>query len=201
LADCEEEMKAALTLPTSDDMARSRIKTFIGYVKRIGEQHVEAGGTKHGRPKFRSVPFFLSYFWQIHDRQVWPVYYTNSVNTMTDLNLWQPPDDVADRYLQFKRIHEELCELFSHKSGKSFHLYDVEHVFWMKGDDPKKVPTCDTPDSLETIEDEKENSHLPDSYVRRPVDGQLFLGGLQAVTWSRSQQVVRLGALHRYRGI
>jgi hypothetical protein len=167
LSECAEEMKAALTLPASDDMARSRIKTFVSYVQRIGAQHIEAGGTKHGRPKFRSVPFFLSYFWQIHDPNIWPVYYTNSVNTMVDLNLWQPTDDVADSYLQFKRVHEELAELFSHESSRSFDLYDVEHVFWMKGGRPfgdAKPPPPTTPGSTVVTNDEGV-ARLPDSYV------------------------------------
>jgi len=29
----------------------------------------------------------------------WPVYYTNSVNVITDLNLWQPTGELADDYL------------------------------------------------------------------------------------------------------
>jgi len=117
--ECDEELKAALSMPASEDMARSRIKTFTSYVKRIGEQHVEAGGTKYGRPKVSSIPFFLSYFWQIHDRKVWPVYYTNSVNTMTDMNLWQPSDDLAINYIAFKNIHEELAELFTQEIPRS----------------------------------------------------------------------------------
>ena len=41
-------------------------------------------------PKVGSIPFFLTYFWQIQAREVWPIYYTNAVQTMTDLNIWQP---------------------------------------------------------------------------------------------------------------
>jgi hypothetical protein len=52
-AECDGELKAALSKPDSEEMARSRIKTFTSYVRRIGEQHVESGGSKHGRPKLR----------------------------------------------------------------------------------------------------------------------------------------------------
>src|SRR4051812_10932598 len=82
VAECDGELKAALAKPDSEEMARSRIKTFTSFVRRIGDEHVESGGSKHGKPKLSSVPFFLSYFWQIHDRTAWPVYYTNSVNMM-----------------------------------------------------------------------------------------------------------------------
>ena len=49
---------------------------------------------------------------------------------MADLNLWTPTDDLAQDYITFKRIHEELETLFSQASGRPFDLYDVEHVFW-----------------------------------------------------------------------
>ena len=96
----------------------------------------ESGGTKHGRPKLGSVPFFVSNFWQIQEREVWPVFYTNSVNTMIDLNLWQPTDELAGDYLTYKHIHEDLASVFTRQAGRKFGLYDVEHVFWFKGGNP-----------------------------------------------------------------
>jgi len=134
--ECDQETKAAITVPANDSMASSRIKTFLGYVKRVGEQWVDAGNTKHGRPKPGSILFFLSYFWQLQNKDIWPVYYTNSVNTMVDINLWQPSGDLAADYLSFKAIHEELAKLFTQDSGETFNLYDVEHVFWYLGGDP-----------------------------------------------------------------
>jgi hypothetical protein len=136
VAECDGELKAALAEPGSEEMARSRIKTFTSYVRRIGEQHVESGGSRHGKPKLSSVPFFLSYFWQIHDRQVWPVYYTNSVNMMIDLNLWQPGEDQAENYVRFKHIHEELAAAFARDTGRKFGHWEVEHIFWFKGGNP-----------------------------------------------------------------
>jgi hypothetical protein len=168
----DQEIKAAIAVPANEDIAASRIKTFASYVKRLGDQFVEGGGTKHGRPKVSSVPFFLSYFWQIQDRATWPVFYTNSVNVMTDLNLWQPSDDLAEDYLAFKHIHEELERLFSAESGEKFGLYEVEHVFWFKGgnpfggdkpiakEHPKKEATAGPPrDYLGDVQ------RLPDSYI------------------------------------
>ncbi len=172
-AECDSELKAALQMPTDEDMARSRIKTFISYVQRIGQEFVDGGGgSKQATPKFRSAPFFLTYFWQIHDRNKWPVYYTNSVNTMTDLNLWQLGEDIAENYLLFKRIHEELGHVFADASGQQFGLYDVEHVFWFKGSNPfiegkaKKTGEHATTGVAEPLPVEEEPlSRLPESYV------------------------------------
>jgi hypothetical protein len=135
-AECDQELKAVLAMPTGEEIAKSRLRTFFSYVKRLGDEHVENGGSKHGRPKVGSVPFFVSYFWQIQDWKVWPVFYTNSVQVMDDLNLWRSSGDIADDYILFKHIHEELAKLFTEKSGKLFNLYEVEHVFWYQGGNP-----------------------------------------------------------------
>lgn len=180
LAECEQELRAAIAIPGSNEISRSRIRTFQSYVRRIGDDFVEAGGSKHGRPKVGSIPFFLSYFWQIQDWRIWPVYYTNSVNTMIDLNLWQPTEDLADDYVAFKDIHEELAALFTRESGKSFDLYGVEHVFWFKGGNPygeaKPLRTEDEDVEIRpadsAIELAPSVNRLPDSYVP-PVVGIL----------------------------
>jgi hypothetical protein len=132
----DQELRAAIRVPTNEANASLQIKTFSNYVNRIGEHHLDSGGKKSGRPKPGSVPFFLSYFWQIQERDVWPVFYTVSVHVMTDMNLWSPTGEFADDYLTYKRIHEELGQVLTRDSGKHFGLYEVEHLFWFKGGNP-----------------------------------------------------------------
>jgi hypothetical protein len=172
-SECDQEIKAAIALPTGEDIARSRIKTFHSYMRRIGNVFVEGGGTKQGRPKPGSIPFFLSYFWQIQDRTTWPVYYTNGVKTMIDLNLWQPSDELADDYIAFKRLQEELAALFSQVSKRPFDIYGVEHVLWFKGGNPyvESKPLRETEEPTppranpRAVEDATTFSRLPESYV------------------------------------
>jgi hypothetical protein len=135
-AECDKEIKAAIAVPPTEDVAQNSINAFASYVRRIGDAHVKAGGSKQGRPKPSSIPFFLSYFWQVQDRTVWPIYYTNAVKTMTALGLWKPSDDLAQSYITFKHLYEELAQKFSQASGKQFDLYGVEHVFWFVGEHP-----------------------------------------------------------------
>lgn len=169
--ECEHELRKALVAPASEEAAKVVIKAFAGYVTRVGDEYVKGGGTKHGRPKVGSVPFFLSYFWQIQDRVTWPVFYTNTVNTLADLNLWQPTGALPEDYITYKGIHEELCRLFTEASGQPFGLYEVEHVFWFKGGNPLGE---DTPLAKERTKgpvvaassaSSKPGSRLPDSYV------------------------------------
>jgi hypothetical protein len=177
--ECDQEVKTAIAVPTNEDMASSRIKTFSSYVKRIAEQHVEAGGSKHGKPNVSSVPFFLTYFWQIQERDVWPIYYTNSVNVMSDLNLWQPTGELAADYIAYKHLNETLAEVFTKEGGRSFGLYEVEHVFWLKGNNPYGVskPVVEGQGNAAgtvrkeagsgsiTIDEPKSILRLPESYV------------------------------------
>ena len=170
--ECDQEIKSAIALPANEQMASSRMKTFASYVQRLGDQWVGAGNTRHGRPKPGSIPFFLSYFWQVQDCDTWPVYYTSSVNAMVDLNLWQPSGELADDYLTYKRLHEELARLFASDVGRDFHLYDVEHVFWLKGGNPYEAAQAEeTP----AIDNERwlpgpavvtdDSTRLPETYV------------------------------------
>jgi hypothetical protein len=135
-AECDKEIKAAIAVPANEDAARSQINAFASYVRRIGDAHVKAGRSKQGRPKPSSIPFFLSYFWQVQDRHTWPIYYTNAVNTMSVLGLWKPDADLAENYIAFKHLYEDLAQKFSQASGKPFDLYGVEHVFWFVGEHP-----------------------------------------------------------------
>jgi hypothetical protein len=169
--ECDRELRKALAAPASEDMAKAMIGAFAGYVTRLGDDHVKGGGSKHGRPKVGSVPFFLSYFWQIQDRLTWPVFYTNTVNTLTDLNLWQPTGVLPEDYIAYKQLHEELCQLFTDASGQPFRLYEVEHVFWFKGgnpfgeDTPLPKERAKGPSVAVTGPSPAPGSRLPDGYV------------------------------------
>ena len=163
--ECDQELKSALAVPANEEIASSRIKTFLSYIKRLGDQWVGGGNTRYGAPKISSASFFLTYFWQIQNREVWPVYYTSSVQAMRDLNIWQPLEDVAKDYLVFKRIHEVLAKQFSEASKRLFGLYDVEHVFWFKGNGEQAMVE---PLLVETTEERivsADHEHLPESYV------------------------------------
>lgn len=171
LAQCDAELKAALPVPANEEAASSRIRTFASFVRRIGEEHLERGGPAAGKPKTGSIPFFLSYFWQIQEPEIWPVYYTNSVQVTEDANLWRPVQDLAEDYITFKLLYEELAELFTQASGRLFRLYDVEHVFWFAtnppdrgaddaGDKPKPEPQLVLSPPLLQL-----GTKLPDSFV------------------------------------
>ncbi len=136
LPECDEEVREAVKIPANEENARSRLARFEDFVHRVGQGYPKAAGKRHGGPRPVGIPFFLSYFWQIQDRHVWPIYYTNAVHSMIELGLWKPSGHIGKDYIAFKHLYEELARLFTTKSGKLFDFYGVEHVFWFTGAHP-----------------------------------------------------------------
>lgn len=164
------ELSAAIVAPDTEEIAKSRIRTFSSYVRRLGDALVESGGSKHSRPNVSSVPFFLSYFWQVQKPDRWAVYYTNSVQTLTDLNFFELQEDFGESYIQYQTLHVILQEIFTKASGRPFTLYDVEHVWWYVGQrkqeaTTKTVPIDVGPAPIEVVTVKAEWATLPDSYV------------------------------------
>lgn len=164
---CNAELQKALKAPTSEKTAKNKIINFMEYVKDLGDKHVDAGGSGYGRPRVSSVPYFLSYFWQIQKPKTWPVFYTTSVKALDNLDLWSPSGELEDDYFLFKSIHEELSTLFTKASKKEFGLYDVEHVFWFRegnplgGDRPINMAEAET----EADTPDEQLQELPESYA------------------------------------
>jgi hypothetical protein len=140
-SELDDQLRSAISEPRSEENAAASLRNFRDYVTRIGQQFVDGGGAPRSKPNPGSIPFFLSYFWQIHRPDVWPVYYTNSVQMIEGMNLWQATDDPGDDYLTYKHLYETLMGVFSEEAGRKLTLYDVEHVFWFRGGKLIAAPT------------------------------------------------------------
>jgi hypothetical protein len=179
-AEFENQLRSAIREPLTEEDAATLLRNFQSYVTRIGQQFVDSGGEPYSKPKAGSVPFFLSYFWQIHRPDIWPVYYTNSVQMIENMNLCQVTGEVGEDYLAYKHLHETLAELFAQTARRAFTLYDIEHVFWFKsgrllrGTSLSQAATTAelpaTPNAEVAVVGEKQQSldqatMLPDGYV------------------------------------
>jgi hypothetical protein len=138
-SDFDNQLKAAIREPENEGAAATQLRNFRDYVVNVGREVIETGGGPHNRPKQGSIPFFVSYFWQIQRRDVWPVYYTSTVQAIEGMDLWQATNDYGEDYVSYKRLHEALVVLFSEHTGRSFTLYNIEPVFWVKGRQPPEV--------------------------------------------------------------
>jgi hypothetical protein len=138
--ECDRELRGTIREPTNIEDAAALLRKFKAFVTRVGQQFVEKGGGLHSKPRESSVPYFVSYFWQIHNRDVWPIYYTSAVQAMASMNLWEKSGEIGNDYCTFKQLNEELVKFFADTEKRPFTLYNVEHVFWFMAErDPRSL--------------------------------------------------------------
>ncbi|PSP85946.1 hypothetical protein BRC83_02340 [Halobacteriales archaeon QS_1_68_17] len=141
--------------PESGSEAKEKIRSLEGFVERLRNEVEDL----RKAPRPGSIPYFLSYFWQIHDRDQYPIYYTSMVNALSDLAIWEPKDDVADSYAEFWELNEEIRNTLAEYTGRDIHLWTVEHAFW------HWQQRDEFDDDIEGKEGETKPATLPDSYT------------------------------------
>ena len=122
----DDLLKPAISLPSNRDEALSQMKTFYEIVSDIQGKYDD----RRKAPNPRSVPYFLTYFWQIQDADTWPIQYTSMERAFEILDVWTTSDDIIGDYDLFLDLMIELKQLFSTNSKQLFNLWKVEHVFW-----------------------------------------------------------------------
>lgn len=122
----EDLLKSTIQPPETHAEAKEKIRSVEGFVERLRN---EADDLRKA-PRPGSIPYFLSYFWQVHEPDRHPIYYTSMVNALADLAIWEPGDDLADSYAEFWTLNEEMRDALVAHSGDEIHLWTVEHVFW-----------------------------------------------------------------------
>lgn len=95
---------------------------------------------KRKAPKPSSVPYFLSYFWQINDYEKWPIFYTSLLEAFKEIGIWEQQETQKDTYKHFYHLNEEIKKVLSTYIKKKITNWDVEHAFWhYKGNTIKPV--------------------------------------------------------------
>lgn len=121
-----ELLKSSLPAPAAITQARTTIKTFARFTKDLGQYSADP----RGAPKVGSIPYFLSYFWQIQKPEEVPIYYTSMVNALSNLDIWSPSGEVDEDYVEFYKLNHEMLEYLSNQASRKLRLWDVEHAFW-----------------------------------------------------------------------
>lgn len=140
--------------PEGPTEAKEKIRSLEGFVERLRNEVDDL----RKAPRPGSIPYFLSYFWQIRDPDQYPIYYTSMVNALSDLAIWEPGDDLADSYVEFWELNEEIREELAEYTGRDIHLWTVEHVFWYWQQRDEFDEEDETSEVVST-------QTLPDSYI------------------------------------
>lgn len=124
--DLDEILKPAIRAPKSKEDACEKMQIFYKKVTEIQQLFED----RRKAPSPKSVPYFLSYFWQIQEPAVWPIQYTSLERALENLDIWTKTGDVSKDYGWFFDFLNELKNLYTNKSGRVFDLWGVEHVFY-----------------------------------------------------------------------
>lgn len=131
-------MKQSVAEPKDLPDALNKIEALDKYVSAIFNKAPD----KRKAPNPGSICYFLSYFWQIHNSQVWPVMYSSMIVSFTDIGLWEEPKSQKESYNTFFRLNEEIKQILSNHAGRNITNWEAEHSFWnfrtVKGSPPKK---------------------------------------------------------------
>jgi len=162
MTDLKNILKRVLPVPGTLTEAQKNIEDFAIFIRELAKYSQDL----RGAPKVGSIPFFLSYFWQIQASEKFPVYYTSMVSALNDTGIWSPKGNVAEDYISFYELNQELLSILSSYAGKTLHLWDVEHAFWYCGQSQVQPPVESTKKTPQPSEKEVSPAKdLPDSYI------------------------------------
>jgi hypothetical protein len=121
-------LRDSITAP--EDRDENEIRRKIGQLETRVEELRNSADDLRKAPRAGSIPYFLSYFWQIQKPDTYPIYYNSMVNALSDLAIWEADEDLQSNYVSFMELNEEIRNILSDHADEDIHLWDIEHAFW-----------------------------------------------------------------------
>lgn len=129
-------LKDAISEPRNLRDALSKIESLEKLTTSIYNKSKD----KHNAPYPGAVGYFLSYFWQIHDHQKWPILYGPLVNAYNELGIWTEHKTQKETYEYYYNLTSDIREVLKEAKGREISNWDVEHAFWNYKPRPKAIP-------------------------------------------------------------
>lgn len=129
-------LKDAISEPRNLRDALSKIESLEKLTTSIYNKSKD----KHNAPYPGAVGYFLSYFWQIHDHQKWPILYGSLVNAYNELGIWEEHKTQKETYEYYYNLTNEIRETLKEARGKDVSNWDIEHAYWNYKNRPKPTP-------------------------------------------------------------
>jgi hypothetical protein len=127
-------LKDVISKPKDFKDALSKIEKLETYCLTIFNKAKD----RRKAPNPGSVGYFLSYFWQIHDNNQWPILYTSLINSYKELDLWEDKSSQKETYSFFFNLNQEIKQVLESYSKKNISNWDAEHAFWNFKGNPNK---------------------------------------------------------------
>lgn len=121
-----ETLKDLISLPSSLKSALEKIQKLSNYASSFLANASDR--RKIANPK--SSAYFLSYFWQIHEPDTWPIMYSSMISAFEKIGLWNDTGSAAENYKQFYAYNEEAKQVLSKDLKRKISNWDLEHALW-----------------------------------------------------------------------
>jgi len=142
-----------------DDLAcaLTKIEKFQQHVDKVFSKAPDK--RKVANPS--SIGYFLSYFWQIHNPDKWPIYYTSLIEAFNDIGIWEEHASQCENYEFFFKLNDCVKTLLAKHSKKPVCNWDAEHAFWNFKGKPKKTPVSTKKTNKSVVSADDSESPLP----------------------------------------
>jgi hypothetical protein len=128
-------LRASLAVPTGRSEAAQKLDSLHGNIGQL-----IPGGKNLRRA---SLPYLVSYFWQMQAPETIPVQYGSIKRTLAVMGLLEPNDGPGRYYTQFWDIQDALADLYAERldiTGANRYWF-VEHVLWFSRHEQHEGPT------------------------------------------------------------
>jgi len=154
-------LKATITEPVDLSDALSKIEVL----EKFANISFSKAKDKRKAPNPGSTGYFLSYFWQIHNHNKWPIIYTSLTKSFKELGIWIEHPTQREDYRFFYDLYEEIKLILKDHAKKEISNWDAEHSFWNYTGNPntaapKNLPEVITTNVIETSEEVKLNANF-----------------------------------------
>lgn len=127
-------LKKSISEPKDIDNALTK----IGLLEKFCLNLFNKAKDKRKVPNPGSVGYFLSYFWQIHNNEHWPIIYTSLTKAFKELEIWEDKTGQEEIYKYFYKLNNEIKALLEKHTNKTITNWDAEHAFWNFNGNPNK---------------------------------------------------------------
>ncbi len=145
------QLRESIRQPNSRDEAATKIRAMASFLrKEFPDKKV----------RFASVPFLLSYFWQIDDPNFAPIHFPNSRQVLEAEGLFEANEDLAQSYLDFWERYDELAKEWSDgfDATKDCKYWFIEHVLWTYSQSQKAATGEPDEEEAESAEGAEQSS-------------------------------------------
>jgi len=131
--DLSELLREVFTAPGDHESAATKIREFEDYVAQLRARAEDPNSA----PSAGFIPYFVSYFWQLQEPDAYPIYYKSIRRVFSDLAIWEASGDLAEDYIEFWELNEEIREAIESHANENTYLWTVERMclFWFNRDE------------------------------------------------------------------